>query len=66
MGNRGIQCTVRTKGMGDDSVDTILDLYLIEKYDTAIQIYDQLEAAVKEQLLDALQLTDEEIHMGAF
>ena len=59
MGNRGIQCDTRDRGMGDENVDKRLNYWLVEEYAETIQVFDSLNAGDKQSLLDALDLTND-------
>ncbi len=66
MGNRGMQCKTRDRGMGSENVDKRLHYFLVEEYDETISIFDSLNADEQQSLLAALKINEDQIHMGAF
>ena len=66
MGASGMQCEIRTRGLGDENIDKRLNFFLIENYETAVVMLDSMDADTKEKLLTALDKTEEEIKQGPF
>ena len=38
MGNTGMQCEIRDRGLGDKNIDKRLNFFLVDNYDTTITI----------------------------
>ena len=66
MGNSGMQCQIRDRGMGNESVDKRLNFFLIENYDTCMGMLDDMESSKKNALLTALDIEEDDARQGSF
>ena len=66
MGNSGMQCEIRDRGMGNENIDKRLSFFLVENYEKTIGMLDTMSADKKSALLSALDIEEDAAKQGPF
>ena len=66
MGNSGMQCEIRDRGMGNENIDKRLNFFLVENYEKVTGMLDTMSADQKATLLGALDINEDAARQGPF